>query len=140
MYTQTGENAVQTDAVIGKRGYLHSSASGKAILAALPDERVKEILDEHGMPASTEHTTIDVDTLFTELEEILDTGVAFNEEESTMGLHAVATAICDADGRPVGALSISGPAHRLKGKPFRQELPNLVLASANELELKLEFQ
>lgn len=140
LYTRLGEHAVQTDASPGKRGYLHSSAAGKAILAALPDERVAEILDEHGLPASTEQTTTDRDALFAELETIRESGVAFNEEESTTGLRAVGAAVCGPDGLPVGALSISGPAHRFKDETFREELPDLILASANELELKLEFE
>jgi len=140
LYTQMGEHAVQTDASPGKRGSLHSSAAGKAILAALPDERVEEIVDRHGLPASTEQTTTDREELFAELEEVRETGIAFNEEESIGGLRAVGAAVYGPDGRPVGALSISGPAHRFKGATFREELPDLILASANELELKLEFE
>ncbi|GAA0239194.1 IclR family transcriptional regulator [Haladaptatus pallidirubidus] len=140
LYTQTGKNAVQTDATIGKYGYLHASAAGKAILAAFPDDRVNEILDEHGMPASTVNTITDRDELFTELEEVRETGVAFNEEESTIGLRAVGTGVCGTNGLPVGALSISGPAHRFKGEKFHKKLPNLILGTANELELKLQFE
>ncbi|UHH24012.1 IclR family transcriptional regulator [Halobacterium noricense] len=140
LYTQTGENAVQTDANLGKQGHLHSSASGKAILAALPDDRVHEIIDEYGLSASTPNTITDQESLFDELEDIRESGVAFNEEESTVGLRAVGTAVCGNDGLPVGALSISGPARRFKGEKFRQELPDLILASANELELKIQFE
>ncbi|WP_101295840.1 IclR family transcriptional regulator [Halegenticoccus soli] len=139
LYTQIGENAVQTDASIGKRGHLHTSAAGKAILANFPEERVELILDEHGLPAYTPNTITDRDELFAELAEIRERGYAYNVEESTPGLSAVGSAVCASDGTVVGALSISGPVHRFKGETFEEELPSLVLGSTNEMELKLEF-
>lgn len=140
LYTQSGENAVQTDASIGKNGPLHESASSKAILAELSKERVEEIIDERGLSASTEQTITDREELFAELDTIRESGVAFNNEEATPGLRAVGAAVCDPDGGPAGGLSISGPAHRFKGDLYREELPNLVLAAANELELKLAYE
>lgn len=140
LYTQSGENAVQTDASIGKSGPLHKNASSKAILAELPKERVEEIIDQHGLSASTEQTITDREELFAELDTIRESGVAFNNEEATPGLRAVGAAVCDPDGAPAGSLSISGPAHRFKGDLYREELPNLVLAAANELELKLAYE
>jgi IclR family transcriptional regulator, acetate operon repressor len=89
--------------------------------------------------ASTVNTITDRDKLFAELEEVHKTEVAFNEE-STSGLRAVGTGVCGTDGLPVGALSISGPAHRFKGEKFHKELANLILGTANELELKLQFE
>ncbi|OYR40234.1 IclR family transcriptional regulator [Halorubrum sp. Hd13] len=140
LYTQSGENAVQTDASIGKTGPLHESASSKAILAELPKERVEEIIDKRGLSASTDQTITDREELFAELDTIRESGVAFNNEEATPGLRAVGAAVCGPDNEPVGGLSISGPAHRFTGDLYREELPNLVLAAANELELKLAYE
>lgn len=140
LYTQSGENAVQTDASIGKNGPLHEGASSKAILAELPKERVEEIIDKRGLSASTDQTITGREEFFTELDTIRESGVAFNNEEATSGLRAVGAAVCGPDNEPVGGLSISGPAHRFKGDLYREELPNLVLAAANELELKLAYE
>jgi len=140
LYTQLGKNAVQTDASIGKSGPMHESASSKAILAKLPQERINEIIDNRGLPASTDQTITDREELFAELDIIRDSGVAFNNEEATPGLRAVGAAVCGPDGSPVGGLSISGPANRFKGDLYREELPDLVLAAANELELKLAYE
>jgi len=139
LYTQTGANAVRTGANIGKRGYLHASSSGKAILAHLPRERVEGIIDRVGLPPVTEHTVTDEDELFDELEVIRERGYALNMEETMTGLNAIGTAVLGPDGNPIGALSISGPANRLKGERFRSELPDLLLGSANEIELRLQY-
>lgn len=140
LYTQSGKNAVQTDASIGKNGPLHEGASSKAILAELPEERVEEIIDRRGLPASTDKTITDREELFAELDTIRESGVAFNNEEATPGLRAVGAAVCGPNGAPVGGLSISGPAHRFKGELYSEELPDLVLAAVNELELKLAYE
>ncbi|SDY11023.1 IclR family transcriptional regulator [Halopenitus persicus] len=139
VYTEAGTNAVKTDATIGKRGPIHSSAAGKAILAASSDEFVADVLDRHGVSQVTPHTIDDRETLLAEIEEIRERGYAFNEQESTLGLRAVASTITGVNGEVYGAISIAGPAHRFKGELFRSEYPDLLLAATNEIELKLEY-
>jgi DNA-binding IclR family transcriptional regulator len=41
-----GEHAVRTDPGIGKRIPLHATASGKAILAAMPSENLSRIIEQ----------------------------------------------------------------------------------------------
>jgi DNA-binding IclR family transcriptional regulator len=139
IHASVGENAVQTDAHIGKRGSLHCSAAGKAILAALPKERVEEIIDTQGLPQVTPNTITDRKALFEELEAIKERGVAFNREESIIGLNAAGTVIQRSDGSVLGAISISGPAQRFKGDKLQKEIPDLLLGATNEIELNLEY-
>jgi len=134
-----GNHAVRTNSKVGTRRYLHTIAGGKAMLAHLPDARVEEIVDRWGLPAKTEHTITDFDDLSAELAAVRDRGVAFNDEECIDGLKAVAVPILGPDGAVVGALSISGPAHRMKGDWFSEEIPDLLLGTANELELTITY-
>lgn len=132
--------AVQTNRRVGTSRYLHSSASGKAILAHLPQERVNEIISTQGLPAETEHTITSPEKLFDELEEIRKKGVAFNNEESIEGLRAVGVPIKGSgEAEVIGALSVSGPRYRLNGTLYRDELPELLLGYANELELNVRY-
>ncbi|MEY7851766.1 IclR family transcriptional regulator [Natrarchaeobius sp. A-rgal3] len=137
VHCETGSQAVQTDPGIGKRVPIHAISAGKAILAELPDERVESILDRHGLPAITAHTKTDRESLFEELERIRERGYGVNYEENVEGLRALGTSIRDADGDVLGAISVSGPSHRMKGPLFEEELPNLLLGTANELELNI---
>lgn len=139
IHTASGEHAVQTDAYIGKRGCLHCSAGGKAILAHLPERRIEEIIEQWGLPPVTENTITNRENLFEQLRQIQKREVAFNYEESTARLNAVGTAVERPDGRVLGALSVAAPAHRLKGTRFKEEIPDLVLGVANELELNVEY-
>lgn len=139
LHRETGSRAVWTDSGLGKRIYLHATASGKAVLATLPEERVKQILDRWGFLKLTENTITDRATLFDELDAIREQGFAVNKEESTDGLRAVGVPITDSSGKLIGALSVSGPSHRMKGEWFNQEIPTLLLGTANEIELNLKY-
>ncbi|THE63213.1 IclR family transcriptional regulator [Salinadaptatus halalkaliphilus] len=140
VHTGTGSNAVETDSQIGKQGPLHCSAAGKAILAKLPESYVDEIISRYGLPAMTPNTITDKDELYTELETVRETEIAYNFEESTEGLSAIGTAVTDANESVIGGVSISGPAHRLKADHLETELTDLLLGVANELELKIKYE
>lgn len=137
VHRATGPHAVRTDPGIGKEVYLHTIAAGKAILAHLPQHRVEAILDEFGLPAVSARTITDRQELLNHLEEIQDRGFSFNKEESVEGLHAVGVPVMGPGNQVMGALSISGPSHRLKGDHFETDLPDQLLGTANELELNI---
>lgn len=136
-----GKQAVSTGSHIGRRrNMLHATAAGKAILANLPDEEVREILDKNGLPALTANTITEEAELIDELEAIRERGYALNHEEHIQGLKAVAVAIIGADDDVVGAVSIAVPAHRMSEERFTEELPNRILALKNEVELEITYK
>jgi DNA-binding IclR family transcriptional regulator len=137
IYGARGKHSVRTHARVGHRNYLHQHAAGKAILANLPDARVTDIVETHGLPARTPHTITDPDELRAELDTVAERGYAFNFEESVEGLHAVGAPITDGDGTAIGAISISGPANRLDGTLLREDLPALLLGTVNEITINL---
>jgi len=138
LFRQVGENAVRGNANIGKRGPLHSSSAGKAILAELPTRTVERIIRE-GLTPVTEHTITDPDELLAELERVRDRGYAVNREESAEGFHAVGASVTDPEGAVIGALSVSGPAHRMTESRIEEEVSDVILGTAQELELKIEY-
>lgn len=138
LYTDVGESDVQTGAHIGTRGPIHVSAAGKAILAHMDEANVREIIDERGLDRITQASISTEEDLFDELETIRERGYAFNRQETTKGVHAIGAAVTDPDDGVLGALSVSGPANRIRGGRFTEELPRLVLGAVNELELHIE--
>lgn len=139
LFGASGKRSVQTSARAGAWGYLHQHAAGKAILAHLSSDRARAIVDAHGLPAKTPGTLTDRDELFEQLKRIADRGYAFNREESVTGLHAVGAPVTDSEGDAIGAISISGPANRLKDEWLTDELPDLLLGATNEIEINLSF-
>ncbi|ADJ16897.1 IclR family transcriptional regulator [Halalkalicoccus jeotgali] len=139
LYTDQGSQGVQTDRWIGEQRYLHSSAGGKAILAYSETRRVKKIIDQIGLPAETQNTITESEKLFRELEEITERGYSINNEESIDGLRGIGVPVIGPDDMIFGAFSISGPIQRFSGDWFQEELPDLLLGTANELELRLKY-
>lgn len=134
-----GAEAVTVDTYAGKRVKLHCTALGKAVLAELPEERVDEIIDTHGLPARTKNTITDRETLKTELANIRDQGYAYDQEERLSGLRCVAAPVVPKDEEIVAALSVSGPTTRIKGDLFHKEIPELLRSAANVIEINLAF-
>ena len=137
LYIAHGENALNLKTYEGTRVYLHATALGKVILAHLPEDHVSTIIDRHGMPAVTDNTITDRAALSEELDAIRDRGFAFNDEESTQGLRCVGVPVMDGDGNVAGAISVSGPTSRMSGTHYEEEIPDLLLGSANIIEINL---
>jgi DNA-binding IclR family transcriptional regulator len=139
LYRGLGARAVRTNSKIGTRRYLHTIAGGKVMLAHMDEARVDSIIDRWGLPAETSETITDRATLETELARIREAGVAFNREECIEGLQAVSAPVLGPGGQVVGALSVSGPTHRINSERLEESISDLLLGSANELELNLEY-
>ena len=139
VYRVAGDDAVQVDAHVGTRVYLHCTALGKAILAHMPEERVEEIIDHHGLPKVTENTITDRDALYERLERIRERGIAFDREERLEGLHCAAAPICSDTDRVLGAISISGPTTRIQDERLEEEIPALLEQATNVIELNVTY-
>lgn len=134
-----GDQAVQVEAHVGTRVSLHSTALGKSILAYLPDSRVEEIVETHGLAAVTPNTVTDREQLSEILDAIRERGYALDDEERLDGLRCVAAPILSNDDRVLGAVSVSGPSHRIRDERFRETLPNRVLETVNVIELNVTY-
>jgi DNA-binding IclR family transcriptional regulator len=132
----TSEDAVQPYGSIGKRTTLHDIAGGKAILAHLPESRIDEIISSRGLLKKTEDTITETGALFNELETIRSQGYAINDGENLQGWRAVASPILH-DDRVLGSIAVSGPKHRMDGDRFTDEIPELVTAATNEIQLQI---
>lgn len=139
LHRARGEKAVQVEAHVGTRVPLHGTALGKAILAYLPDKRVDEIVEQHGLIASTPNTITDREELNDELIQIRENGVAFDDEERLKGLRCVAAPILSTNDRVLGAISVAGPSNRIRDNRFTEELPKQILETVNVIELNVTY-
>ncbi|MFP9191461.1 IclR family transcriptional regulator [Natrialbaceae archaeon A-CW1-1] len=138
LYIATGENALQLDAYGGQRFPLSTTAPGKAILAHLPRDQVDRIVEEHGMPPVTANTITDRETLYEELGSIRDLGYATDLQERIDGVNAVSAPILS-KGQIQGAITVGGPAHRIVGDVLEEELPSMLLRTANVIQVNITY-
>jgi len=122
----------------GSYYYLHSVATGKAILAAYSNDRVEGILDQWGLKAQTENTITDRTTLYESLEDVERRGVAFSDEEYVDGLREVGRTVTNPDGSVLGAIAVIGPTYRFQNERFTEEIPDLLVEHVTSLEAEIE--
>jgi DNA-binding IclR family transcriptional regulator len=142
LYQAKGSDVVDFDyqtTKLQQRDPLHVTASGKAILANLPRDRIETIIDKHGLEQRTSNTITNRGELFETLEEIRDRGFAYNDEEEVEGFRAVGAPIIDRHGRVLGSVSISGPTTFLSGATFTEEAPTAVTKTANLIEVNVNM-
>lgn len=142
IYEAKGESAADyeyQETKLQRPSPLHVTASGKAILSQLPEERVDEVVDEHGLERWTEHTITEDAALREELETVRERGFAYNDEEEIEGFRAVAAPVCGADGSVLGAVTVSGPTSFLDDESLRTGLPEHVTTAATNVEVSINM-
>ena len=109
----TGTRAIVSVSWVGRRTPLHCTSNGKVLLA-FSTEAERERLLRAPLTKLTPRTITDVRKLRAQLEEIRVRGYAQTMEELEEGLNAVAAPVRGMSGELVAALSVSGPAFRMR--------------------------
>lgn len=116
---------------------IHASATGKALLAKMSDDRVAKIIDQHGLESLTPHTITDREQLDEELEAVREQGYANNYQEQTLGAQTYATDIQLPGGGLAGSIAISGTIGRFETKNT-DELVQALIEAANQIEINIQ--
>ena len=119
---------------VGRRVHLHCTGVGKALLAQLPRETARELVERAGMPRLTPRTVTDPDELMAEIEQISRRGYAVDDGEQEAGVRCVAVPVLGGPGQT--ALSVSGPEGRVTMESVPQ-FAELLRATAAELASEL---
>ncbi len=136
IYKTSGDKGIESSAYpLGTQWPLHTTAAGKAILSQKDDETIEYIIDQQGLPATTENTITDRSELFDEIETIRKEGVAFDDEESAVGLRAAAAPVEGFD-EYIGAIEISGPVSRMQDARYREKIPDQLRNASNIITIK----
>ncbi len=89
---------------------------GKALLAFLPEGDVRAYYEEKGLERWTPDTVTDVDALIAQLAEVREKGYALDVGERDPGIHCIAVPIRGEHGEVLAAISVTGPAFRMKAE------------------------
>ncbi|SDX66055.1 transcriptional regulator, IclR family [Modestobacter sp. DSM 44400] len=95
---------------IGSRSPAYASANGKAILATLPRDRVRQHLPDK-LRALTSETITTMKDFDAELDRVVERGYAVQRGEQRADVASIA-AVVGRPGQPVASLSLFMPAHR----------------------------
>lgn len=125
---------------VGMRRALHCTSLGKAILANMDDEgRKEEIFAAIQFTPDTGRTLTSVARLKKDLLQTRQQGYSLDDEEAVLGARCIGAAIFGADGKVVGAISVSGPVSRVS----KERLPFFsaeISKAAREISWRLGYR
>jgi DNA-binding IclR family transcriptional regulator len=122
----------------GMRSRVHSTALGKCLLCRMPRPEVEAILKTHPLEPLTPRTIREPSAFYRELEKVAARGYAIDNEEDSRGARCIAAPILDLVGRLCAAISLSGPAARVK--PARDaEIAKAVMEACKRISTLLGY-
>lgn len=110
---------------------LHCVSMGKALLAALPRERLSELYPKEKLPRLTPRTVATRTELEKQLATVRKDGFASSSGESDDGVASIAMVVCNRTGELRAAMSIAAPAVRATQARIAQWIPLLRGAAAD---------
>ncbi|WP_227355832.1 IclR family transcriptional regulator [Haladaptatus salinisoli] len=138
LHYERGEQSLDLGMYPGMRTPLHTHAAGKVILAHLPEVRVDDIIDRHGLESMTDQTITSVKTLKDELEEIRTDGFAMDWNQQVSGMGTIAAPIL-VDGDILGAISIVAPSDRVQNEPYQEQLQQRVREASSTISINYQY-
>ena len=128
---------LRMDSGVGTTCKPHATALGKAMVAFLPVEEREVIIQALEMKPITPHTICDPLRLEKEITKIRKQGYAVDNEELAMDLYCIGAPIFDFNGYPAYAMSVSGPARRMK---TLKDIPRRLMEATNILSRQLGYR
>lgn len=132
---QAGLQRLAVDVRVGNRVPAFSSALGRAILAHLPIDDERAILEAHPPKQLTQYTVVDIDQILNEIAKVRRDGFAVSDQETVTGLRVLAAPITDVDGIPIAALSVASPAFGQSLEEFVEAAREVTCEAARRLSL-----
>ncbi len=129
-----GTHRLTALSAIGVAFPLHSSANGKAVLAAMSDVEFERVLPKLKLAKFTKNTISSSAQLRQEIQLIRNEGVACDKEENSYGISAISAALKSPSGE-LAAISIPVPTQRFNDT--EQQLKKILLEHVARLQQKL---
>lgn len=119
---------------VGTRLPAHAATMGRAILAHMPWEQVKERFRGRPLPAVTAKTATTLTDLAHQLELDRAAGLSDSRSYYEAGIDSIAAPIFDHSGRVIAAINVSGPERAFQtSKGRRREIADALMEAAREI-------
>ena len=130
---------VRPVAQAGKLAPLHAGASGKLLLAFMPEDKIQDFLETETLTRFTDHTITQKKDLLAEVGVIRNQGYATSMEERLPLVNAAAAPLRDYSGKTIAALGISGLVNRFTPQRMQSELIPAMLETAAQISRELGY-
>lgn len=105
--TRRGNQRMGFDYKVGLRLPAHCTASGKAFLSLLPEQRIAEIFSNGALEPMTANSITSVPDLLEELRTSRSRGYTVDDEEAAVGMYCLGAPVRGATGEPIAAVSVT---------------------------------
>jgi IclR family KDG regulon transcriptional repressor len=131
LYTEIleGLRSIRMAANVNTYAPVHATGVGKSMLAFLHPMEAEEMLKKRSLPKLTPKTITSTRAQLKAFKRIREQGYAIDNEEAETGARCVAAPIFNSQGRPVAAMSVSGPVSYMTGTVVGQIAQTLVDAT-----------
>jgi IclR family acetate operon transcriptional repressor len=129
------EVLVEPDEII-KMTALHATATGKAILAWLPEIELVNVISANGLTKYTDKTITTLSELVAELRLVRRRGYSIDDEELQDGIICIGAALRDVGGAVVGAISTTVAIDEMTSF-YRSEVAKTITIAAVEFSKRL---
>lgn len=121
--------------LVGRRVPTFCTSGGRSVLSHLPEDQVMDILQRSDRRKLTPRTIVDIPEILEKIAEVRTSGYSVAIEQVMMGEIAVAAAVLDRNGTPIGAIHVSGSLAEWVPEDFVARAGPLVTAAAAGLRL-----
>ncbi len=135
---EVSPEVISVNTEIGQREAVHCTATGKALVAFLPDEECEAVIERLDFRRYTPATITDPDRFRAHCRQIRAQGYAVDDEELYPGVRCVGAPVQGYDGTVLASLGISGPATRLTVEAL-PHLGEVVMRHAREISKRLGY-
>lgn len=115
---------------VGRRLPAHCTGVGKALIAYLPEEVVRALIERRGLQSYTRNTITDAAVLEQELALTRARGYSIDNEEIEEGLVCIGAPVRDHTSHVVAAVSIAGPSSRVRPETIEGHARSVVEMAA----------
>jgi len=122
---------------VGSRLPAYCTSMGKAMMAFLPVDRLKELLKKVKLNPLTPNTLKSKRDLKEELRKIRKRGFATNNEELSIGLRSVAAPVRNFSGEVIAAVNIAVPSIRVPPRKLETFFAEKIVETADKISFTL---
>lgn len=135
-----GQNKIDLNLRPGSRLPAYCTSLGKVLLAYLPDDEQRKVIDELRLTRRGPHSMTSKKALRMELEQIREAGLAVNDEELAEGLYSIAAPIRDVCREVVAAINIAAHASMISLDELVDALGPHLLTTADYISARLGYR
>jgi DNA-binding IclR family transcriptional regulator len=124
---------------VGWRVPAYCTAIGKAQIAFLPENEIKDLLKRTELKSFTKNTITDAEKIMEHLKMVASQGYAVDEGEYETDIKCVGVPVRDYSLRVVAGITISGPSSRMGEEKIKPELIELVKEAGTEISRRMGY-